>query len=214
MRFQKIICLIMLIVGALGLLYAFIYCSGSVAELSMALDKNTRTSDFTAAEGLYDATFYLRISDFNDVLMYCGIVMILLSVILYITSCHKRRNYYVSNYVATGVCAGGNIVISIVLAIYNGIWRSEFLKIDFPAWKALYQTYIDMIESGVDTGGYDYASLIHYSESTAMFDLGFAVYAIIIVASLLLVFNMVWKIMLMKGEKRLLAGNQLAGGVV
>ena len=47
----------MLIVGALGLLYAFIYCSGSVAELSMALDKNTRTSDFTAAEGLYDANF-------------------------------------------------------------------------------------------------------------------------------------------------------------
>ncbi|MDE5667744.1 MAG: hypothetical protein K2I29_05835, partial [Clostridia bacterium] len=145
---------------------------------------------------------------------YCGIVMILLAVILYITSCQKRRNYYVSNYVATGVCAGGNIVMSIVLVIYNAIWRSEFLKIDFPAWKALYQTYIDIIESGADTGGYDYASLIHYSESTAMFDLGFAVYAIIIVASLLLVFNMVWKIMLMKGEKRLLAGNQLAGGVV
>lgn len=205
MRFQKIVCLVMLIVGALGLLYAFFYCSGSIAELGQAFknEGGTKVSLFTAAEGKYDYNFYNDIQGFNNALMYCGIAMILLAVLLYITACNKRRNYYVSNYVATGLCAGGNIVMSLVLLIYNAIWRGEFLKVDFVAWEAAYAEYVDL---GMPEN-------VHFSDSTLWFDIGFAVYPIIIIASVVLIFNLVWKIMLMKGEKKLLAGNQLAGGV-
>lgn len=212
MRFQKIICIVMIVVGALALLYAFAYATGSLAELSNTIDVANRTSSWTAAEGKYDATFYFTIQGFNDALMYCGIVMILLAVLLFITHSQKRRNYYISNYVAVGACALVNIVTSIVLMAMNAFWKGEFLNIDFAAWKATMQTYFDMVEAGIMTPEAA-AEYIHYSESTLWFDLGFVVYAIVIVASLLLIFNLVWKILLMKGEKQLLNGsNQLAGG--
>lgn len=205
MRFQKYICLAMLIVGALALLYAFCYSTGSLAELSQMINTSlaSKPSRFKAEEaGKYDATLVKDIQGFNNLLMYMGIVMILLAVALYITSSNKRRNYYISNYIATGLCAGGNIIISLILMILNGIWRGRFLNVDFAAWKAF-----DAI--GVGAGAPS-----HYSESTAWFDIGFAVYAIVIIASVLLILNLVWKIKLMQGEKKLLAGATVGGAAV
>lgn len=208
MRFQKYLCLAMIIVGALALLYAFVYCSGSVYGLKQCITRSgiIEESIFHVAQGTgkNDAMLYREIQGFNNAMMYCGIVMIVLAVLLYITSCQKRRKYYISNYVATGVCAGGNIVMSLVLMIFNGNWRAEFLNVDFAAWLQYNQIELD--------GNPDF--VWNYSESTAWFDLGFAVYALVIVASVLLILNLVWKIMLMKGEKALLSGNQLVGGEV
>ncbi len=203
MKFQKWMCLVMLIAGALGLLYAFCYMTGSLSELGQNINPGTtHTSKFTAKQGLNDALLYDDIQGFNTLMMYFGIAMILLAVVLYITASNKRRNYYVSNYVATGLCAGGNIVMSLVCLIMNASWRSEFLKVDFESWKAFN-------ESGVELG---LITETHYGDSTAWFDVGFAVYAIIIVASVLLVLNLIWKIMLMKGEKQLLSNSVVAGG--
>ncbi len=203
MKFQKWMCLVMLIAGALGLLYAFCYMTGSLSELGQNINPGTtHTSKFTAKQGLNDALLYDDIQGFNTLMMYFGIAMILLAVVLYITASNKRRNYYVSNYVATGLCAGGNIVMSLVCLIMNASWRSEFLKVDFESWKAFNDT-------GVELGLITEA---HYGDSTAWFDVGFAVYAIIIVASVLLVLNLIWKIMLMKGEKQLLSNSVVAGG--
>lgn len=206
MKFQKYICLAMIIVGALGLLYSFCYLSGSMSELGQTIDYGSanKNSFFTAAKGKYDATLFTQIQGFNNMLMIFGIVMVLLAVLLYVTASNKRRNYYVSNYVAIGLCSVGNIGMSLVSIIMNAIWRGRFLNVDFEAW---YKHYEDMqTVLGDDFTGW------HYSESTAWFDVGFAVYAIIIVASIVLLLNLVWKILLMKGEKKLLAGNQLAGG--
>ena len=206
MKFQKWMCLVMIIVGALGLLYSFCYLSGSMAELgnsqNLYIQPGTKVykSAFSAAKGKNDALLFNEIQGFNTVMMYLGIVMVLLAVVLYITACNKRRNYYVSNYVATGLCAGGNIIISFVLIIMNASWRSKFLNVDFAAWKDLY------------TRNPDYT--VHYGESTLWFDLGFVVYGLIIVASVLLILNLVWKVLLMKGEKKLLSNENLAGGVV
>jgi len=161
-------------------------------------------SYFKAAEGKNDATLYVQIQGFNNMLMYFGIVMILLAVLLYITACNKRRNYYVSNYVAIGVCAGGNIIMSVISLIMNGIWRSEFLNVDFAAWKDYWDKRLEIIPDITP----------HYSESTLMFDLGFVVYILVILASIALILNLIWKIKLMQGEKKLLANGNLAGGVV
>lgn len=205
MKFQKYICLVMLVVGALGLLYAFFYLSGSMAELGQCRGDRIEggfSSPFDAAEGKYDYTLFEKIQPFNDALMYCGIVMVLTAVLLYITSCNKRRNYYITNYAAVGICAGGNIVMSIVLMAMNASWRSKFLNVDFDAWQAYNQKYIDL----------DMPESVHYSESTLWFDLGFVVYALIIVASLVLILNLVWKILLMQGEKKLLSGASTVEG--
>lgn len=197
----------MLIVGALALLYAFCYGTGSLAELGQTIDPKTGESYFDAAQGKYDATLYIDIQGFNNILMYCGLAMILLAVVLYITSCHSRRNYYVSNFVATGLCAGGNIVMSVMLMVMNGIWMGKFLNVDFEAWADYYQRRQDRFEGIMEITW-------HYSTSTAWFIIGFAVYAIVIIASVALILNLVWKIKLMKGEKELLSKSKelLTGG--
>lgn len=195
----------MLIVGALALAYAFCYATGAISALGYALDNKFtvdgvqykydmdiaikgESSILLIADGKWDATYYTEIQSFNSLLMYFGIAIIVLAVVLYITACNSRRKYYVTNYVATGICAGGNIVMSFVAIIMNIIWRAQFLNVDFEAWKAFNST----LEGP------------KYSESTLWFDLGFVVYAIVIIASLLLIFNLVWKVLLMKGEKKLL----------
>lgn len=196
----------MIIVGALGLLYSFFYLSGSMAQLGQAIDPDTpRSSTFEARDGYNDALLFDRIQSFNDIMMYCGIAMILLAVILYVTACNKRRNYYVSNYVATGLCVGGNIAMSIFLMITNSVWRGEFMNVDFESWAE----YNDIVRA---TAGESDTIEIFYGDSPLWFDIGYAVYGIIIVASLILILNLVWKIMLMKGEKRLLKSSMLAGG--
>ena len=213
MRFQKYICLVMIIVGALALVYAFCYATGGLSELGSVLKANGQ-SQFKASEGKYDATLAIDIKGFNDALMYCGIVMILLAVGLYITACNSRRNYYITNYVATGVCAGGNIVMSIILMALNGVWMGRFKNVDFASWA---QYNADGLEEYHSLGVTDpevLAGFSHYSESTTWFAVGFAVYVIVILASVLLILNLVWKIKLMQGEKKLLNGaNTVEGGV-
>lgn len=197
----------MLIVGAIAVLYSFCYCTGALAELGQAINITSGESYFQAAEGKNDALLFKDIQGFNNILMICGIVMVLLAVILYITACNKRRNYYISNYVATGVCAGGNIIISIVLMVMNAMWRGKFLNVDFDSWMKYYKNMQAIF--GED------AFPMHYSESTLWFDIGFAVYILVILASIALILNLVWKIKLMQGEKQLLNGKAtVTGGAV
>lgn len=209
MRFQKYICLVMIIVGALALAYAFCYASGGLAELGHQVEMDGTSMFETYAEGKYDATLFVKIQGFNDALMYCGIAIILLAVCLYITSCNKRRNYYVTNYVATGVCAGGNIIISVILMALNGVWMGRFKNVDFAAWAEFNANgALDYIEAGREVPDV----YKHYSESTLWFQIGFVVYALVIVASVLLILNLVWKIKLMQGEKKLLNGSVTVEG--
>lgn len=198
MKFQKILCLVLLILGALAVLLSFVWQTGAFAGLGAMLNNNTKKSKFKAAEGKYDATLYTEVQGFNNVMMYCGIVMILLAVLLYITACNKRRNYYISNYVATGLCAGGNIVMSLVLMIMNGMWLGKFRNVDFVAWKARNDRDVSLGAAST------------YNDSIAWFIVAFVVYTIIIVASVMLILNLVWKIKLMNGEKRLLNGQTVS----
>ena len=204
----------MLVVGALALVYAFCYASGGLSELGYLLDPKGR-SVFQADEGKNDATLYADIQGFNDILMYFGIVIIILGVLLYIAACNRRRNYYISNYIATGVCAGGNIALSVVAIALNIKWLGEFKNVDFAAWLQYNADGLANYE-GADAEGFT-----HFSDSTLWFNLGFVVYAIVIIASVLLILNLVWKIKLMQGEKKLLngaatveevAGDQIEGG--
>ena len=158
--------------------------------------------DTIEAEGMNDALLYDDIQGFNTMLMWFGVIMVLLAVTLYITSCNKRRNYYISNVVSIGICAGGCFVLSLVAMIMNAGWRAEFLNIDFEAW-------LDYSTSRFELFGME----MHYSDSTLWFDLGFVVYILMMIASVMLVLNLVWKIKLMQGEKKLLNGSAQVGGV-
>ena len=217
MRFKKYLCLVMLIVGALAVVYSFCYATGGLAELGRALDTDG-TSLFVAGKDKNDATLFIDIQGFNDALMYCGIVMVLLAVLLYITACNSRRNYYITNYVATGVCAGGNIIMSVILMALNGVWMGRFMNVDFTAWAESNADNVARLNAYYGSYGLEVPPEVlepytHYSESVAWFAIGFVVFFIVIAASVLLILNLVWKIKLMQGEKKLLNGGTVEGGV-
>ncbi len=124
--------------------------------------KEQFVSTFTAADGKYDYKLYELIQPFNNTLMYCGIVMVLLAVVLYVTACNKRRNYYISNYVVIGVRRHEYSYVDSAYGIkrFRGE-KSKFLNVDFDARYASQQFYIENMPESA-----------HYSESTLWFDLG------------------------------------------
>lgn len=194
MKFQKWLCFAILLLGALAVVDALCYCSGGLAGIGTTIrqvsgEAVTRT-DFT------EASLFLDVQSFNDMLLYLGIALILLAVVLYLTATNKRRNYYVTNYIATGVVSIGNVAISVYVLIKNGGYMSRFINeiLNNESAMAAYQKYA---ERNTEIG-------LAYSESTLMFILTIVLFALIIIASILLILNLVWKIKLMNGEKALL----------
>jgi hypothetical protein len=131
------------------------------------------------------------IQPFNSQLVAVSIVMIVLAVFLFVTRTHLRRRYYISNHVAIWVAGLANIAVS-VWGILNILkFKKQFLtEVDFEAWLEMRELIPDF----------------PYTESTLWLDLNIASRLLLIVISLLLFVNLIWKIMLMKYEDRLLAG--------
>ncbi len=195
MKFQRIMCIIMIVVGALSAIYCFMYCTGALANIGITVEKSLGAPKY--AEGFEGpGQLYIDVQPFNQTLLILSIVMIVVAVSLYITATNKRRNYYVDNYVATGLVCATDIGISIYIMVQNGIFLSRFnaLMAD-PAVVAKYE------ELAAANKTMDCVT------SNWTFVLGFVIYSIVILACVALVLNLVWKIMLMRGEKKLLRGN-------
>ncbi len=188
-------CLVTLILGALSAVYCFIFCSGGLANIGISLGPKEE------GKPNYDPVFrpaqelYVDAQGFNNALLIISIIMILVAALLYITSTNKRRNYYISNYVATGIVCTFNIVVSIVLMVMIGQYMSRFMGIiNDPVLNAF---YVAKAEANAN---------VEYVSSTWNFALGFVVYTLVIIGSIGLILNLMWKVKLMKGEKELLAG--------
>lgn len=194
MKFQKIMCLIMLLVGALSAIYCFMYCTGGLVNIGMSLSKKDGKPNYTA--GFEDAQkLYVDVQPFNTALLILSIVMIVAAALLYITATNKRRNYYVTNYVATGIVCATDIAVSIYVLIQNTIFMNRFIGIiNDPK---LNEMYIEIAKSRPD---------VSYVTSTWPFVVGYVVYILVILACVGLILNLVWKLKLMKGEKQLLSG--------
>ena len=87
-----------------------------------------------------------------------------------------------------GLFTAASIYIPIFASPYIQIFKGQFLQVDFAALKEYSETFGS-----------------HYTESTMWFDLQYVVFALMIVSALLLVACTVWKVMLMKQEKKLVA---------
>ncbi len=154
-------------------------------------------------------SFFNDIQPFNRQLATFSLVFIVLSLVLFISMSHKRRRYYVFNYVATGVYAVSGVAYG-VYSIVNLIhWSGVFNKINFSGAIAAAEAEIEEISS------YPIESIANMAEplqlqlesfktdvpqKTAVFMIGIVVFSLIIVAAALLVFNCVWKMKIMKAE--------------
>jgi len=181
--FQKIVCLISLVAGAL----VFIYSLGLLTDLFDTLYSmipNPNNLDSAKVEG---ARIYYDMQPFNRTLLRCSIGMILLSCVLFLTNTHSRRKYYIGNAVATAV----NVVAECAMAVWCHLQVSAF--------KTQYLTTVDFaeLEKRLARRG-------TYTDSTFWFDIHYVVCGVAILAAVLLIVNFVWKKKMMADEQNLL----------
>ncbi|HCD69811.1 MAG TPA: hypothetical protein DEQ68_04210 [Ruminococcaceae bacterium] len=199
MKFQKVICVLMLIASAV----VFIYSLGLVTDLYDSLYLTMMDPEdlsYTMVEGSqiyyemqgYDpATNDFTGFNFNAALTMVGIGLILVNLILFITCTHSRRKYYIGNYIAVGLSAACSVGAS-VWAIFNVIaFREKFLQIDFDALKEFSEMWNT-----------------HYSDSTMWFDAVYFVFGFLLLMTALLVANLILKVIVMKKEQRLIGSRK------
>ncbi|MCR5564582.1 MAG: hypothetical protein K6F59_02135 [Gammaproteobacteria bacterium] len=185
MKIQKIICFLALFASA----FAFIFSLG-VSTTVYNLNQTTAFMPGVIADGYYDA-----VQEFNHKYVLECIGLIVLAVLLFITQTSKRRNYYVSNYVAILAFTGYSLFVAITsLQTLQGFKETFLNETDFEMWKMIHE----MIDA------------VRYTESTFWFDINMIMLIIVVIASALLVLNLVWKIVLMVNEAKLLKKSEEA----
>lgn len=184
MKLQKAVCLLVLIASVL----VFLYALGIMTDLYDSLYFTIRNPEKPERNPVAGAMIYYDMQGFNKQFLHASIVLILAAVLLYITSTHVRRRYYVGNLFAVAVNAVANFAVM--------LWaRGQIL-----AFKAQYLSEVDF------EALQDFAQKRHtfYTESTFWFDIHTLVFGIAILANVLLIANLVWKFRLMKEEAGLI----------
>lgn len=182
MTLQRITSFLLLAAAAL----VFVYSLGIMTDLYNGLYEisKLKESNRNYVEG---AIIYREMQPFNQHLTAAGIVLIISAVALFLFKTHDRRKYYIANYITIGI----NTVLNVGVAIWGltnvFAYKAQFLQIDFEKLKEV-----------------AYARDIYYTESTFWFDAAWGVFIPLLIVTAISIFNMVWKISLMKAEKKLI----------
>ena len=180
MTLQRYLCLAMLIISAV----VFIYSLGIMTDLYDSLYGTYRRGKTTVS----GAEVYMDMQGFNKLFLRGSIGLILLSVLLFVTSTHSRRRYYVGNYAAVGLFSAASIAFTVWAHGQIEAFKAQFLTIDF----AKLLTHATSRKT-------------LYTESTFWFDIHYLVFGLLLVSVVLLIINAVWKSKLMKDEQALIA---------
>lgn len=181
---QKILCFLAIVSSAV----VFLYSLGIMTDLYDTLYSTMRNPADLTQTDVPGSIVYYNMQNFNAYFLKCAIVLILLAVLLFITNTHIRRRYYIGNYVAVGAFAAANFYVAFESHGYIEAYKERFLRVDFEALKA----HAELWKTA-------------YTESTFWFDVHYAVFAFTLLVSVGLILCTVWKIRLMKEEKRLIA---------
>lgn len=183
MTLQKIVCLLAIFASAL----VFIYSLGIMTDLYDSLYDTMRDPKDLTKTTVEGSIVYYDMQGFNNSFLKAGLGLILLSCLLFLTNTHIRRKYYIGNYAATALQVIANVATAVWAHGQIEMYKAQFLQIDFEAlakhakrWKTL------------------------YTESTFWFDVHYAVFAVLLAVSVLLIANALWKVSLMKNEKALI----------
>ena len=187
---QKIICLLCVIVAAVS----FVYSLGIMTDLYDSLYSTMMDPDDPTDTDVPGSIIYYDMQDFNKEYVNRNVVFILVSCLLLLTNTHVRRKYYIGNYVAIGAYSAMAIGVNLWAAQQVAFYKERYLTtVDFEALKE----HAEMWETP-------------YLDTTFWFDLHGVVLALTLVAVVALIANMIWKIVLMQGEKKLLKAGEEA----
>lgn len=167
----------------------FIYSLGIMTDLYDSLYQtmlNPRDLTQTMVPGSY---VYYEMQGFNQTFLKLAIALILVSLLLFITNTHVRRRYYIGNYFAVLLYVGCNIAVAVWAHSQIEIYKAKFLEVDFEALKTFSEMWKTL-----------------YTESTFAFDIHYAVFGLALVISVLHIANLVWKLVLMNAEAKLISG--------
>lgn len=195
MTVQKVICLLSIAASVV----VFVYSLGLMTDLYDSLypvtDRYATMAQKTIYKNLpkgeaYPETgfdIYYEMQPFNSALLLVSIGLILLSVLLYVTNTATRRKYYIGNYIAVGLNVAANVGAAVWAHGQITAFRADYLKID----TAVLEWVLDKLNK---------PCII----STFWFDAHYFVFVLSLLAAVLLVLNVIWKISLMKAEKKLI----------
>ncbi len=191
MILQRIVCYIVLIAAAL----VFVYSLGILTDMyenKLGYHAEKYYTDNMNPESLSKvkvagAEIYYDMQEFNRDLTVAGLVLLLLGVSQFVFQNHNRRKYYIANYITVGANTIG--------AVYYSVWALSNIL----SYKERYVTTLDFEKLKQLNEMYKFP----YTESTFWFDISKLVFGIVLVAAVLNVLNMVWKIVLMNNEKKL-----------
>ena len=184
LRLQKILCFLAIASSAV----VFLYSLGIMTDLYDTLYSTMRNPADLTQTDVPGSIVYYNMQNFNAYFLKCAIVLILLALLLFITNTHTRRRYYIGNYVAVAAFAAANFYVAFEAHSYIEAYKERFLRVDFEALKA----HADLWKTA-------------YTESTFWFDVHYVLFALTLLVSVGLILCTVWKIRLMKEEKRLIA---------
>ncbi|MBR2698166.1 MAG: hypothetical protein IKE76_06185 [Clostridia bacterium] len=183
MKLQRIACFLSIAASAL----VFLYALGIMTDLYDMLYTMIPVPDDPSSVKVAGAMIYYDMQGFNQSLLKAGIGLILVSCLLFITSTHTRRKYYIGNYVAICLNAVANIGVA--------LWAHGQIA----AFKAQYLSTVDFaqLERRLSRAG-------TYTDSTFWFDVHTAIFAFALLVVFLLVVSTAWKVSLMRNEKKLI----------
>ncbi len=191
MKFQKILSLVSLIVAALCIVLGLCFCSGVMSEII-----NYNSDKFSIG----CANLYEYSQKVNNTVLIMAIVLLLVVVTLFITSCNKRRNYYITNYISIALVVAYSVAFAIALIVICAKCSGYANEIDYVKWKEFYDAF-----TKDRYGNVSYTNPRNYSESRITIILGIVLAVVLIAEVAAWVLNLIWKIKLMQGEKALLA---------
>ena len=184
MKFQRLVCFAILAASAL----VFIYSLGLSTDLYDAFYSTMRDPNNIYNSKVEGSWIFYEIQPFNHALTAASIVLIICSIILFLTNTHSRRKYYVANYVATIL----NAVVSLGITVWGIInissFKNQYLTtVDFAALKEYAEKWNTL-----------------YTDSTFWFDIGYVIFGIVVISVGLSIYNLIWKKGLMADEQRLI----------
>ncbi|MBR6299712.1 MAG: hypothetical protein IKR36_02300 [Clostridia bacterium] len=183
MTAQRVICLLSIFASVI----VFLYSLGLMTDLYDSLYPTMLNPYDLTDTDVPGSIIYYDMQPFNRALLRVSIGLILLSCLLFITNTNVRRKYYVGNYAAVGLNVAANIGVAVWAHAQLTAFKAQFLKLDFDAL----QFHAELWETP-------------YIDSTFWFDAHYAVFAITLAVTALLILNTIWKMKLMKEEKQLL----------
>ncbi len=190
LRFQKIICLVAIILAAIY----FIYSLGVITDIHDALKSTMRDkNDFTKTK-VEGSIIYYDMQPFNKDFVNYSVGLILLACLLFITNTQVRRKYYIGNYVAIGLYCSATVALTVWAHNNLAAFAEQFMTtVNFEQLK----DYSDM-----------WGTL--YLDNTNLLDLHYYIGAIALLVVAAHVFNLVWKIVLMRAENKLIKAGKEA----